>query len=408
MAQYLRLLLFSLLSLCFSALSFANEQNKSEELVNDKTEAIEYVLRKKIVTLVELATTEPNKADALLQQLGAEESTFNFAEQYLILLAKAILRQNKQQHHNVISLLEQAKLLRKNIIAKQLSLPLFSNSYLILANSYVAIKDYNNAYQAQKSFVDEYNDFSDTSRDNTIQELTKKYEISHKIAVNKILDNQNKLKEIQISQVQRTQQEQLRQTLLIVSTIFVFILLFLRQLNVRKKLLLLTQTDSLTGLLNRATFFKKGNELTKIVNQQQTELSVLLFNIDHFKAINAQYDHVVGDLVLEKMAQLVLETMRSRDVFARIGGEEFAAILPNTDIDKAKAIAMRVMEKITQYDFSDLGINYRITLSIGVATSKGSNIVFDELLHLVDLAMHHAKAQGGNQMVSYDSLLQNK
>ena len=175
----------------------------------------------------------------MLQQLIRSESRFNVAEQYLMLLAKATLKQSEAQHQAVISLLEQAKLLRKHIATEQLTSPFFSNAYLVLANSYVAIKDYHNAYLAQKAFVDEYNDFSDIKRDNTVQALTKKYELSHKIAANQLLDNQNKLKELQIADVHRAQQEQQRQALLIIATIIVFILLFLRQLKVRKKLLLL-------------------------------------------------------------------------------------------------------------------------------------------------------------------------
>lgn len=401
MIKLLIILIFWLFSIVYSLpIIAANEQKESTAL----TRVSEYSLSANIVALVELSQSAPIKARILLQKLVVDNAKFNYAEQYLLLLAQAKVKQYEQQHQEVISLIEQAKLLRKYIVEKQLNSPLFSNSHLVLAESYAAIKDFNNAYQAKKTFVDEYNDYSDAKRENTVKELTKKYEITHKIETNKLLDNQNKLKALRIGDVHRQQKEQQRQFILIVCTIVVFVLLFLRQLKVRQKLLFLTKTDSLTGLLNRSALFKKGPKLVQMSSQKQLELSVLLFDIDHFKQINDQYGHHIGDLALQKIAQLVSETMRFRDVFARLGGEEFVAMLPNTDIDKAKAIAVRVMEKIAQYHFNELGINDHITLSIGVANLKDTNAVFDDILHAADLAMYQAKAQGRNQMVSYESI----
>jgi len=377
-----------------------NEKDESTVLA----QVSEFNLQPAIVTLVELATNKPNKAHRMLQKLGDDDSKFNYAEQYLLLLTRAKIKQQEQKHQDVILLIEQAKLLRKHIVEKQLNLPVFSNSYLVLANSYVAMNDYDNAYQAKKSFIDEYNDYSDEKRENTVKELTEKYEIAHKIEINELLVNQNKLKELRIGDVHKQQEEQQLQFILITCTILLFISLFLRQLRVRKKLLFLTKTDSLTGLLNRSALFDKGVRLVQSSNKHELELSLLLFDIDRFKLINDNFGHHTGDLVLEKIAQLVNETMRARDVFSRLGGEEFVILLPNTDIDKAKGIAVRVMEKISLFDFRDVGVDRNITLSIGVANLKDTNAVFDDILHAADLAMYQAKAQGRNQMVSYESI----
>jgi len=381
---------------------FAEDADKNDN--STLTKISEFNLRPDIVTLVTLSTKDTNKARTVLQKIGADVSAYNYGEQYLILLAKANVKMQARQHQEVIALIEQAKLLRKHIIKEQLQLPLFSNAYLVLANSYAATKDYDNAYQAKKAFVDEYNDYSDAKRENTVKALTKKYEVSHKIEVNELLDNQNKLEKLRIGDVHKQQQEQQRLFILIIATIVVFILLFLRQLKVRKKLLFLTKTDSLTGILNRAGLFVKGQKLVQVSHQQQLELSILLFDIDHFKLINDDFGHHVGDLVLEKIAQLVSETMRARDVFSRLGGEEFVILLPDTNRDKAKAIAVRVLEKIASYDFSELGVDRPITLSIGVANLKDTKAIFDDVLHAADLAMYQAKAQGRNQMVSYESI----
>lgn len=385
-----------------SSLSVAGESKKKESTA--LVQVNEFNIHPDIITLVELSTNSPNKADMLLQKLNANILVFNYAEQYLILLSKAKIKQQAQQHQDVISLIKKAKLLRKYIVEKQLNSPVFSNAYLVLANSYAEIKDYESAYQAKKYFVDEYKDYSKTKRENTIKSLTEKHEISHKIKENELLDNQNKLKELRINDVRKQQEDQQLRFILIVCTIILFILLFLRQLQIRKRLLILAKTDSLTGLLNRAALFDQGLTLVQSSSKQNLELSLLLFDIDHFKLVNDSFGHHVGDLVLAKIARLVGETMRARDVLSRLGGEEFVILLPNTDIDKAKAIAVRVMEKISFYDFSELGIERNITLSIGVANLKDTNAVFDDILHAADLAMYQAKAQGRNQMVSYESI----
>ena len=135
---------------------------------------------------------------------------------------------------------------------------------------------------------------------------------------------------------------------------------------------------------------------------------MLLFDIDHLKQVNDNYGHHVGDLVLVEISNLVNETMRDRDFLARLGGEEFVVLLPNTDIDKAKAIAVRIVEKISQHSFHHLGVNQQITLSIGVANIKDTNADFDDILHAADLAMYKAKTLGRNQMVNYATIAEDQ
>ena len=356
-----------------------------------------------LLTLNKLSTSSPDSAKQLMQEL-INVSSFNYAEQYLLYLIKAKLQQHEQHHKEAIILIEQAKVLSEHISDEQLNSPVFSDAYLVLSQNYAAIKDYKNAFENKKIFVDKLVDYSDLTREDTVDKLTKKYEIAHKREANQLLENQNKLKELRIGEVQRQQQEQQNKFLLIFCTILLFVLFFLRQLKVRKKLLVLAQTDGLTGLLNRASLYNYGQELTNNARDKKLELSVLLFDIDNFKLINDEYGHPVGDLVIQKIAMLVNETMRSRDLFSRIGGEEFVALLPRTDIAQAKAIAVRVLEKVGQFNFEELGINNPITISIGVSSINDTNAEFDDILHAADLAMYQAKAQGRNQMVSYGSI----
>ena len=397
-----RFIIMQLLVVIFCLPSFAqtNDLTNQNRLVT-LGQTTEYAIKLNILTLLTLSVENPQKAETVLAKSSAELSNLNIGEEYLVLLLKANLAQHHNQHQQVITLLEKAQLLQAKIATKQLASPLFANLYQVLANSLAASKNYQKAYQIKKVFVDDYNDYGDAKRDRIVKRLTKKHEITHKIETNKLLNYQNKLKASRLDDVEKQQLNQQRNFILILCTIIVFILLFVRQLKVRQKLILLTKTDRSTGLINRAALFVRGLELIETSRQQQLELSVLLFDIDDFKRINNNFSHLMGDLVLTKVAQLVSETMRSRDVFARIGGNEFVAILPSTDIDIAKAIAVRVIEKITQYDFSELGLDNNIIISMGVANNHDTKAVFDDILHAADLALHQARAQGPNKMISY-------
>jgi diguanylate cyclase (GGDEF)-like protein len=379
--------------------------NINQDLSVTLTQKNEYIINQKILVLLTLSTTQPDRAEMILMNSAFSFNHLNAGEQYLLLLLKANIAQYNENHQQVIALLEQAQLRQSNIADKQLTSPLFANLYQVLATSLAATQNYEKAYQVKKIFVDEYDDYGDAERERIVKQLTKKYEIKHKIETNKLLDNQNKLKAIHLDDVERKQAIQQRNIILILCSLVIILLLFFRQLKVRQKLILLTKTDSLTGLINRSSLFVKGQELLKISTEQRLELSTLLFSIDGFKKINEKLGRHHGDLVLAKVAELVSETMRARDVFARLNGEEFVAILPSTDIDKAKAIAMRVIEKVLLYDFKDLSLEKNITLSIGVVSQHDTKAVFDDLLHAADIAMQQASDAGGNQMVRYSAII---
>ena len=378
-----------------------NEAEKSPDLSH-------YPIKPEILTLLDLSNKEPRKAEKKIFKYMHSIADANIAEQYLFLLSQAKIKQRYNEHLQVIELLEEAKELGKNINDKQLHLPIFADLYQVLSDSLVAVKKFEKAFLAKQTYIDKFIDYSDEKRDKTIAMLTKKHELAHKIEVNELLDNQNKLKNLRLRDVKKQQENLQRNFLLIFSGLLFFVLLLWRQFKVRKKLILLSRIDSLTGLLNRTSLFVKGLALVKKANEENHDLSVLLFDIDHLKQVNDNYGHHVGDLVLVEISNLVNETMRDRDFLARLGGEEFVVLLPNTDIDKAKAIAVRIVEKISQHSFHHLGVNQQITLSIGVANIKDTNADFDDILHAADLAMYKAKTLGRNQMVNYATIAEDQ
>lgn len=157
------------------------------------------------------------------------------------------------------------------------------------------------------------------------------------------------------------------------------------------------RTDYLTGISNRRHFVELvGHELARAVRHQEP-LSLLMIDIDHFKSVNDKWGHHGGDLVLQKIAHLIRDTLREVDIFGRMGGEEFAAALIGIDTDQALEVAqrLRVTVENTAIALPD-GQHVRITLSVGLAALKESDFSLDSLLHKADKALYRAKQSGRN------------
>lgn len=166
-------------------------------------------------------------------------------------------------------------------------------------------------------------------------------------------------------------------------------------------------TDSLTGVHNRRYFEQRLLEETGRSRRQGTPLSCLILDIDHFKRINDTHGHQVGDWVLREAAGRIKAQLRLSDALVRYGGEEFAALLIQTDEATALAIAERIRQAIGDRPFllSDQD-RLSVTLSIGVATSAGGNAragleaASENLIARADQALYRAKEEGRNRVVS--------
>jgi len=156
----------------------------------------------------------------------------------------------------------------------------------------------------------------------------------------------------------------------------------------------LATIDELTQVFNRTKF----QEVIKIelerAKRYNHPLSMLMFDIDHFKAINDTYGHSVGDYVLQTLAQIAKENLREIDYLVRWGGEEFIIIAPETDLGRAKALAERIRTAIENYRFDQAG---KITISFGVTEFK-ENDIEDSFIRRADDAMYRAKEKGRNRV----------
>jgi diguanylate cyclase (GGDEF)-like protein/PAS domain S-box-containing protein len=160
--------------------------------------------------------------------------------------------------------------------------------------------------------------------------------------------------------------------------------------------------DYLTGLFNRRYFMDRGEIEFARTQRNDNSLSVLMLDIDHFKQINDTYGHQSGDLVLKSLAMIFQEMLRSQDLSGRLGGEEFAVVLPEAAIDKATEVAERLREIISadEVALAD-GIKIRYTVSIGIATLTDKNSNINILLNEADKALYKAKQTGRNRVSAF-------
>jgi diguanylate cyclase (GGDEF)-like protein len=159
--------------------------------------------------------------------------------------------------------------------------------------------------------------------------------------------------------------------------------------------------DGLTGIANRRYFEARLSDEFIRWQRYGGELSVLLFDLDHFKQINDQFGHAVGDSVLRVMAQRVGSAVRAQDIFGRFGGEEFALLLPCTPLDDALIVAEKIRTTIEEMPVEADGVRVSVTASIGGAAARPGLPSFELLINEADAALYSAKRQGRNRCVAF-------
>lgn len=158
--------------------------------------------------------------------------------------------------------------------------------------------------------------------------------------------------------------------------------------------------DGLTRVYNRRSFDERLVEEFKRHQRLNTDLSLLMVDLDHFKSVNDTYGHLAGDMVLEKVARMFEKTFRSTDFIARYGGEEFIILLPHTNEEQAQMLAERVRAKIEASTMNYQDKSFNVTASIGVSSVRPGSLETDtEIVCKADEALYAAKVQGRNRVV---------
>jgi diguanylate cyclase (GGDEF)-like protein len=163
--------------------------------------------------------------------------------------------------------------------------------------------------------------------------------------------------------------------------------------KIEDRLRFLSERDALTNFYNRRTFFE---DLEKRTQQEKTPFSLIMFDVDHFKLINDQHGHLIGDEVLRRLSAYVLTHKHTLDHAYRYGGEEFFLILDNQSLEEAKQIAQDLHQGISKIEMPLIG---HMTVSMGVAHHRAHESI-DDLVKRVDDLMYEAKRSGRNTIKS--------
>jgi diguanylate cyclase (GGDEF)-like protein len=161
----------------------------------------------------------------------------------------------------------------------------------------------------------------------------------------------------------------------------------------------LAQTDALTGVANRREWFHRSQELFELAQANHKPMSVILMDIDHFKLINDAHGHLAGDLALQKLVEAWMGIMRENDVLARIGGDEFAILLPETGIQEAQVVAERIRQRtsLLAIQLEDNRRTIAASISAGIAEVEGHERLLD-VFTSADRALYAAKRSGRNRI----------
>jgi diguanylate cyclase (GGDEF)-like protein len=164
-------------------------------------------------------------------------------------------------------------------------------------------------------------------------------------------------------------------------------------------------TDPLTGVTNRRGFFEIGERHLERARLGNEPIAIVMFDLDRFKTINDQFGHAIGDEVLIAFCRLASAQLRPKDLFARIGGEEFVTLLPNTTTQDALRLAERVRSAIEGASHTVEDPLVRMTVSVGVASPTEGTTALDVLVSAADNALYRAKTAGRNRVELTSSIL---
>ncbi|TQV87608.1 YfiR/HmsC family protein [Aliikangiella coralliicola] len=173
----------------------------------------------------------------------------------------------------------------------------------------------------------------------------------------------------------------------------------LKQLN--SKLYELATTDGLTNLYNRRYFFEAAQKELLREKRTHSHSVLMMIDIDHFKNVNDTYGHPLGDQVIRVVADILKASMREYDIVGRLGGEEYAMMLMDCDINQATEIAVRLCKRVSEREIASDSISLRVTVSIGLSPVNIEDTDIEQSIVRADKALYKAKSSGRNRVVTF-------
>ncbi len=259
-------------------------------------------------------------------------------------------------------------------------------------------KQYKQAYE----FQDEYLTYGLAIRERMnvgeVEDLRMRYESEQADLAKKILEQKQSLQSLALKDVAKQSESRQLLTMIIAVVAIVLAWILIKIILGQKQLLAMSNTDSLTGVVNRRRLMQLGIKQLFSAVKRGKQYSLLILDIDNFKKINDRFGHKVGDDVLQEIAMLCQNTIAEKCVFGRLGGEEFITLFPDVSNEQAKLIAESVRAAIANHDWA-FATNYSVTASIGVASYEHNKTQhFADLIKQADNLLYEAKHQGKNRV----------
>lgn len=272
--------------------------------------------------------------------------------------------------------------------------------YLARARSAHALGRDAEAYTDLERHIDAHGRMTTAERSQQARLLREQFDSDRRDLENSRLANETALRERQVEALLQARRWQWTAIALAGVLVLLLVALVIRQLARLRRLRELAATDPLTGVANRRSIERLGEEAIAAARRSTDGLCVLILDIDHFKRVNDNYGHLTGDQALTRVAAACSAALRQFDQLGRTGGEEFMVVLPRTRMTQARQVAERIRAAVEALEFMDIDPALRLSISIGIAELRDEDKDLRELCGRADAALYAAKGAGRNRMVA--------
>jgi diguanylate cyclase (GGDEF)-like protein len=275
--------------------------------------------------------------------------------------------------------------------------------YELRSRAHAAVGNYPAAFNDQGEYLRRVREQGTLDRIREVAQLRVQFENDQEKQKIELLEKDKKLAEEQINSQRRTTQLMAIAGLAgLVTALFLGYALFSNRRH-RAELIRLAERDELTGLLNRRAIVRKAVEFLSRAREAKGTLIIGLIDLDHFKSVNDRFGHAVGDQLLQRLAIAMRTALHTREVFGRYGGEEFLVLFPDMNMEQARQSAERLRSTLRDQPLHIDDEDVMVTLSFGLSSYEGGDVLFDQVARRADIALYVAKTQGRDRVEVYSS-----
>lgn len=350
------------------------------------------------IWLEQLSEQDPKKAlDELGKYLPEVENT---SYSLLSVWYKALYSLNLLKTGQAELALRQGLEAEKLLVSNEINYAVLK-LYEVLYESSKAVGNFQNALTYHETWVEKQTAFEDEKTAGLLAYNITKANIEVKNQRIALLDKDNEVLALQRDLYEQEAKQNRLVVLILAFVLLIATTLAYRGMTGRKRFKKIAEYDQLTGISNRYHFNNQAKIALDYCENNAKPAAVILFDLDYFKTINDTHGHAAGDWALQAVVKTCRNFMRNNDVFGRIGGEEFAVVLPGCHTDKAVLLAEICRDAIGAIDSSDSGKQFPLSASFGVSGSDTSGYQLKQLLADADYAMYRAKELGRDTVAAF-------